>query len=468
MTINKLCRSCRSARTQCDMIAPDGAVRTCSRCKRLGIQCVPEQDHRKTVKASTVFKNGFKMRLRGEEPGLSEKELTRRAQQAWLFSDSNPKKAANEAATLKAATKPLFLPGPLSALASSSCVPAAGLARAVPTALASSSCVPAAALGRAVPTALARVPPAPLPVPMPVSADAAVYLGKATGAAAAEMTKLVVLGCSGKLTDRPALLYALHVLLHLAAARDCCGLAAFALQSAHQLRFPLSDVKTSAAEGHWRSRCPLPIAVPEAVSGLFNSPCLVSVRSVAAGRYWSLNGESTSSLGVYPGWLPNPHFAEHLSSPCSMDFTTPVQSMASGSPPRLVDADEERERFAIAFCRGAERAAVASRSAAVGCPGAGGWRLLAVHEAGQQLRPAALEAGRPAGTRGGGHPLEGGRPAHALCAARVRHGRCQRPRRQLLLYRALAVRVGALRLWSPSAQAAAGERLWRHLPLAGA
>jgi len=40
--LNSACKGCRLGRTKCDMLQ-EGHFRTCSRCKRLGMQCVPEE-----------------------------------------------------------------------------------------------------------------------------------------------------------------------------------------------------------------------------------------------------------------------------------------------------------------------------------------------------------------------------------------------------------------------------------------
>ena len=58
MPLNALCKCCRQSRTKCDMIQPDGPVRECSRCKRLGLLCIPEEDRRKLGKGRSKGDGG--------------------------------------------------------------------------------------------------------------------------------------------------------------------------------------------------------------------------------------------------------------------------------------------------------------------------------------------------------------------------------------------------------------------------
>jgi len=270
MPINALCKCCRQSRTKCDMLALDGSVRECSRCKRLGLQCVPEQ-RRSSGKARLGSRN-----VEMQAGRSTQVQLERQGNVTWVES------AAPSSTALSGMPTP-----PKSMLLS------------VPITLSTSN------------------------------SDTALAVSKTFGDLVSEMTRRLVMGCAGTVSDRNVLLGALHIVLDVAQARDCCGLTAFAMQSAHQLGFPLSEVKPK--EGLIACTSPLPVAIPPAVSDLFNSPCMVYVRAMSETKYWS---------------IPNPHFAEYAVQrgadkvPDLYSHSSPAELIAL-----MLDSDADRQRL---------------------------------------------------------------------------------------------------------------------------
>lgn len=203
--------------------------------------------------------------------------------------------------------------------------------------------------------AAASGPPSKALIPTPVAIDTAVTLSKSTGSLsqiAEYMTRLLALGCSGKpLTDRYSLLFAVHVVIDVAEAQDCHGLNAFAMQSACQLGFPLSAVKPK--EGPITCSSPLRVAVPNAVSDLFYSPCMVSVRTLSGSNLEARRLVDDvlgmhDGAGAQQGPTPNQHFAEYVTA-LGGDGIPDLWSKPGKLLELFFDNVPDRQRFARLF-----------------------------------------------------------------------------------------------------------------------
>ena len=152
------------------------------------------------------------------------------------------------------------------------------------------------------------------------TADEAVELGRIFGQMASYMTKLLVMACShgNRLSDRNVLMGALHVVLDVAEKRNCCSLTAFAMRSAHQLGFKMSDIQLKEGAVY---TSPLPLSVPDVVMDLFSSPCLVFARMFDGTSYRN---------------APNAHLTEHLGF-LSADKVVPHAMKSAAGPPQLLN-----------------------------------------------------------------------------------------------------------------------------------